>query len=63
MDEEMIPDQMLDIDDLKIQNIEEKSKLFYPRDGSIMKVDTYTSNGQTTKKSVVFKDNLTFGLR
>jgi len=25
MDEEMIPDQMLDIDDLKIQNIEEKS--------------------------------------
>ena len=62
-DEEMIPDQMLQIDDQKIQNISEHSEMFYPGDGSIMKVDTYTVGGNTYKKSVVYKDNLVFGLR
>ena len=28
-----------------------------------MKVDTYTVGGNTYKKSVVYKDNLVFGLR
>lgn len=63
LDDEMIPEQMLDIDDLKIQNINEKSQFYYPGDGSIIKVDAFSANGQTSKKSVVFKDNLTFGLR
>lgn len=62
-DDEMIPEQMLQIDDQKIQNISEHSEMFYPGDGSIMKVDTYNVGGNTYKKSVVYKDNLVFGLR
>ena len=54
---------MLDIDDLKVQNIFEKTEMFYPGDGSIMKVNTFSSGGETHKKSVVYKDNLIFGLR
>jgi hypothetical protein len=37
--------------------------MFYPGDGSTMKVDTYTVGGNTYKKSVVYQDNLVFGLR
>ena len=59
----MVPDQMIDIDDTKIQNLSEKSQMFYPLDGSIMKVDTFTVGGQTHQKSVVYKDNLAFGFR
>lgn len=59
----MMPDQMLDIDDNKIQNIYEKTQFYYPGDGSIMKVDTFQASGNTHKKSVVYKDNLIFGLR
>ena len=37
--------------------------MFYPGDGSIMKVNTFSAGGETHKKSVVYKDNLIFGLR
>ena len=37
--------------------------MFYPNDGSVMRVDTFTVGGQQYKKSVVYKDNLTFGVR
>ena len=39
MDEEMIPETLLDIDDRKVSNIQESSQMFYPYDGSVMKVD------------------------
>ena len=63
MDEEMIPDSLLDIDDLKVSSIMENSQLFYPYDGSVMKVDNCSVGGAEFKKSVVVKDNLSFGLR
>ena len=37
--------------------------MMYPEDNSIMKVDQYEIGGQKYKKSVIIKDNLTFGLR
>lgn len=59
----MVPEQMFDIDDAKIQDINEKTQMYYPGDGSIMKIDTFTASGETHKKSVIYKDNLVFGLR
>ena len=41
LDEEMVPDSLLDIDDQNIGAISEHTQLLYPTDGSIMKVDTY----------------------
>lgn len=54
---------MLDIDDAKIQNLSEKSRMFYPLDGSVMKCTDFSVGGQTYQKSVVYKDNLAFGFR
>jgi len=45
MDEEMLPEQLLDVDDSKIGNINESSQLFYPDDNSIMKVDHFEIGG------------------
>ena len=63
MDEELLPERMLDIEDDKVQNIAEKSALLYPDDNSIMRVDHFTVGGKTFSKSIVVKDNLKFGLR
>ena len=63
MDDEMIPDTLLDIDDQKVQSISETTDFLYPSDGSVMKVDTYTIGGKTYKKAMVIKDNLKFGIR
>ena len=63
MDEELLPDKMLDIEDDKVQNIAEKSMLLYPDDNSVMRVDHFTIGGKTFSKSIVVKDNLKFGLR
>ncbi len=63
MDEEMIPDSLLDIDDQRVSSIQENSQMFYPYDGSMMKVDHCSVGGVEFKKSLVVKDNLTFGLR
>lgn len=37
--------------------------MLYPDDNSIMRVDNFEIGGQKFSKSVVYKDNLTFGLR
>jgi len=63
MDEDLLPDRMLDIEDDKVQNIAEKSSLLYPDDNSIMRVDHFTIGGKTFSKSIVVKDNFKFGLR
>ena len=63
LDEEMIPDSLIDIDDLKVSNIQESSQMFYPSDGSVMKVDHCSVGGLEFKKSIIIKDNLAFGLR
>lgn len=63
MDEELIPEALLDIDDIKVSNIQESSQLMYPSDGSLMKLDTCSSGGIEFKKSIIVKDNLSFGLR
>ena len=63
MDEDLLPDRMLDIEDDKVQNIAEKTVLLYPDDNSTMRVDHFTVGGKTFSKSIVTKDNLKFGLR
>jgi hypothetical protein len=37
--------------------------MFYPYDGSVMKVDNCSVGGADFKKSIIVKDNLAFGLR
>jgi len=63
MDEDLLPERMLDIEDDKVQNIAEKTVLLYPDDNSTMRVDHFTVGGKTFSKSIVVKDNLKFGLR
>lgn len=63
MDEDLLPDRMLDIEDDRVQNIAERSALMYPDDNSIMRADHFTVGGKTFSKSIVVKDNLKFGLR
>jgi len=59
----MIPETLLDIDDQKVSNIQESSQMFYPYDGSVMKVDQCSAGGLEFTKSIVLKDNIAFGLR
>ncbi len=63
IDDEMLPDSMLNIDDDIIQSIQENSASLYPDDNSIMRVDHFTVGGSFFSKSIVQKDNLKFGLR
>ena len=63
MDEDLLPERMLDVEDDKVQNISEKSGLMYPDDNSIMRVDHFTVAGKKFSKSLIIKDNLRFGLR
>jgi len=63
MDEDMLPESMLDIEDDKIQNITEKSGFMYPDDNSIMRVDHFSVGGFQFSKSLILKDNFKFGLR
>lgn len=63
IDEDVLPERMLDIEDDKIQSINEKSGFLYPDDNSIMKVDHFSVGGKDFSKSVVLKDNFRFGLR
>jgi hypothetical protein len=63
IDEDVLPERMLDIEDDKIQSINERSAFLYPDDNSIMKVDHFSVGGSDFSKSVVMKDNLRFGLR
>jgi len=59
----MLPDLLLSVDDGKVGNVMEHSELFYPDDNSIMRVDSWAVGGVQSAKSVIYKDNLTFGLR
>ena len=63
IDEEMLPDSMLNIEDDKVQSIQENSASLFPDDNSIMRVDHFSVGGLQFSKSIVFKDNLKFGLR
>jgi len=63
MEEFNLPDKLLDIDDQLCQDISENSQFLYPDDNSVMKVDHFEIGGKKFSKSVVMKDNFTFGLR
>lgn len=63
LDDELIPEQLIDIDDIKVQSIQERSQMLYPKDGSVIKVDTCSVGGNSFKKSIITKDKLAFGLR
>jgi len=63
LDEDAMPEKMLDIEDDKVQSISERSGLLYPDDNSIMRVDNFTLGGKSFTKSIVCKDNFRFGLR
>lgn len=54
---------MLDVDDQKIQNIEQTLRQFFPDDNSIINSEEYLIGGERRKKSIVYKDKYTFGLR
>jgi hypothetical protein len=45
MDEDAMPERMLDIEDDKIQSLQERSGLLYPDDNSIMRVDHFSVGG------------------
>jgi hypothetical protein len=53
IDDEMLPDSMLNIDDDIIQSIQENSASLYPDDNSIMRVDHFTVGGSFFSKSIV----------
>jgi hypothetical protein len=63
LDDEAVTGSLINIDDARIQNINEKSVMMYPDDNSIMRVDHFAVGGQQFAKSIVLKDNLRFGLR
>ena len=45
MDEDAMPERMLDVEDDKIQSLNERSAFMYPDDNSIMRVDQFTVGG------------------
>jgi hypothetical protein len=63
LDEEAIPNHLINVEDAKIQLITEKSAFMYPDDNSIIRVDHFSVGGKQFSKSIVMKDNLRFGLR
>ena len=63
MDEDLLPEPMLNVEDDKVQSINEQMGLMYPDDNSVMRVDHYNVGGIEFSKSLVIKDNLKFGLR
>lgn len=63
IDEQMLPESMLNIDDDKVQSIQEHCASLFPDDNSVMRVDHFTVGGNFFSKSIVLKDNLRFGLR
>lgn len=62
MDQTMMPEVMLDIDEAKIQNIEQSVKQFFPDDNSIMNSEDFSLGGESWRRSVIYKDNITFGI-
>lgn len=60
-DQSAIPESMIDIDYNLIKNIQQNVQQFYPDDNSIIQSEQFEVNGKTFRKSMVFKDKLTFG--
>lgn len=54
---------MLDVDDQKIQNIEQTLRQYFPDDNSIINSEEFLIGGERRRKSIVYKDKYTFGLR
>ena len=44
---------MLDIDDLKVGNVKEQNRFYYPEDNSIMRVDSFEIGGVIHQKSMI----------
>lgn len=63
IDDESVPETLLNIEDDKIQSIQEHTASLFPDDNSIMRVEHFTVGGLQFSKSIVFKDNFKFGLR
>ena len=63
LDPEFIPSQMLDIDDHRVQTINQVLSQFFPDDNSIMTSEEWEIGGKKRTKSIVYKDGFTFGLR
>lgn len=63
MNDDLVPENLLDIDDKLIGGIKEHSEMVYPDDGSILRIDNFEIAGKTHTKSLVYKDNLVFGIR
>lgn len=63
LDEEQVPTQMLDVDDLRVQNIKQTLNQYFPDDNSIITSEEYSIGGQNRVKPIVYKDQLQFGLR
>jgi len=45
LDEEMVPNQMLDVDDMRVKNIKQTLNQFFPDDNSIMTSEEYEIGG------------------
>ena len=54
---------MRDVDDQRIQNIEQTLRQFFPDDNSVINSEEYVIGGERRKKSIVYKDQYTFGIR
>jgi len=63
LDEEMVPPQMLDVDDNRVKNIKQTLNQFFPDDNSIMTSEEYEIGGDKKTRAYVYKDKLEFGLR
>jgi hypothetical protein len=53
---------MLDIDNHKVQNVEQTFHQFFPDDNSIMNSETFSVGGELRKRTCVYKDKYVFGV-
>jgi hypothetical protein len=63
LDEEMIPPNMIDIDDQRVRNIKQTLNQYLPDDNSIITSEEYHLGGVLRIKPVVYKNKLQFGFR
>jgi hypothetical protein len=57
----MLPENLLDIDSAKIQQIIQGQAQYLPDDNSVMTSEEYEIGGSKKKKTIVYKDDVTFG--
>lgn len=63
IDKAVIPKVMLDVDNHKIQNVEQTFNQFFPDDNSIINSETFSVGGVPYKRSVIYKDKYSFGVQ